>query len=355
MLSRRVDRIPEVTEVLDSDYLLMASGNVFKKINKANLGVGGAGEGLYSSWILRDGTVSPYSANSGDRLLIDSNNDIDIYLPSDPAFGDEITLLKASEHNVSIKGSDGGRFLFKGLTEELKLSAQYKEEKLVYLDSETGWISNDFQTILDPYRRNVKLMLYGEESSGNYVDSSGNWTIDTFGSVPRSSSVKKFGTQSIDFSANDFSNYLRTSTDFVTLGVSDFTIDFWCYPLSFASSFSICGQSDTGWVIGNFGGQLAFWRNGHFAYGMGEALPLNQWSHFAVTRKAETIYLFLNGSLKRTYSIGSRELPAGKLYLGKTIHASQKFHGYLDNFRFTDVAKWTSTTYELPTELTSEL
>jgi hypothetical protein len=155
-----------------------------------------------------------------------------------------------------------------------------------------------------------------------------------------------------DTSVNGGSAYFDGTGDYLTvadnaaleLGSSDFTIEAWVYPTS-ASANSIITKRVNNSVYGGYGlfltsNTLAFVADndasGDWAIAMvsGSAVPLNVWSHVAVTRNGSTWTTWVNGVQSQTVtsSITIND-QATSLAVGAISDGSATFFGYISNAR----------------------
>ena len=94
------------------------------------------------------------------------------------------------------------------------------------------------------------------------------------------------------------SQYISTpaSSEFA-FGTGDFTVECWLNPLAQTGVNIIQSSASNSWGLITFGSQIGWQQNaGNFGSGVG-TVPLNTWSHIAVTRSSGTLRRFLNGVL----------------------------------------------------------
>jgi hypothetical protein len=74
------------------------------------------------------------------------------------------------------------------------------------------------------------------------------------------------------------------------------------------------------------------------------SVDLNTWNHFAFVRKGDTFYGFKNGTLTSTAKSSLAIYGLGNIFLGKRNFNDNDyfFRGYLDEFRISKIARWTS-------------
>lgn len=186
---------------------------------------------------------------------------------------------------------------------------------------------------------------------GSVVDSSAyGKTVTNAGAVTVSSTVAKFGQQSLYFNGTATS-YLSTpwSTDY-DVGSDNFCIDFWMNPAATANNTGIFFMSGD-FHIGSY-----FNASNKLAFGLSSngtswtvlattatSIVTNTWTHVACVRHGNTVYIYLNGkqdvSTACTIKVITR---ADNLYIGMMFNGSGKYTGYIQEFRISNYARFTS-------------
>lgn len=197
--------------------------------------------------------------------------------------------------------------------------------------------------------QNTVSLLHFEDG---IKDESGKvWTAQNGATI--SNAQSKFGGSSLYL--NGINQYLTTlnSSDF-DFGSNDFTIDWWEYRTS--SSAAVCvynrNLATTSYAAIKVGhaesnGQIVVYMsstgsNADIANGksMGTVI-LNVWTHYAVSRNGNNFYTFQNGILQNTWTstLSIASSPNGSV-IGKNDNLY--FNGYIDEFRISKIARWTT-------------
>ena len=237
-----------------------------------------------------------------------------------------------------------------------------QEVGLILLKSTS--LSGDWNT----YHRslNGSLKLNSTEQQSSILDTA----ITTIGaSATLSSTVKKFGTSSWQFTGNADS-YLEVAASTANKLTSNtaFTIECWINPSStqtaaYPGIFDIAfpGQSDFRLFTNHGSYPNKYYLNTNQGDVIGTAtISYNTWSHVAVVYNANTLKVYINGTLDITLATSSDFIPYSSPTLiigGANWNSNTKFTGYIDDFRITKgVARYTSnftpTTTEFPFDST---
>jgi hypothetical protein len=186
-------------------------------------------------------------------------------------------------------------------------------------------------------------------------DACGNtWTA--YGGAAISNSQSEFGNNSLYLSGSG--QYLTTSS-LTGFGTSDWTIDFWMYPITNSNInalFCSAGQSSPYWTYTLYSFQIVFSDSTHMnlVYTSGIANPIsllefsitqNVMQHIAFVRNGINLLAFVDGKLVASKAIdATMQFNSDGVYvLGKQdIRNMFYFNGYIDEFRISNTARWTS-------------
>jgi hypothetical protein len=193
------------------------------------------------------------------------------------------------------------------------------------------------------YDENTILLLHGED----IIDSSMYGNAITNNGVTALADKSKFGGKSLYF---DGVSYLT-----VPLAVNgDFTADFWAYTASFATD---CPTPFSMPIGSNRGVFVYLMSDTTYLCDMSPNLISSQcaqvaagaWHHYAVVRNGTTMSLFIDGEKKT--SIAGVTTINDTIVLGclPSAASASYFNGYIDEFRVSDIARWTSN-FTPPTE-----
>lgn len=180
-------------------------------------------------------------------------------------------------------------------------------------------------------------------------DQSAKVNLNSWVNAAVSSVQKKFGTGSLYFDGSSHFQYTEQTSTFI--GTGDFTVEFWAYKTvngiarPFSSTSSIFIQD------GNFSQLRLFWSNPEtLITSFGSQIPLNTWTHIAVTRQGNTFRMYVNGTLSATATSSLTTASSAEGYIGGLGAAfGEFFNGYIDELRVTKgVARYTTATFPVP-------
>lgn len=198
---------------------------------------------------------------------------------------------------------------------------------------------------------NTLLLLHGDSLSDSSIY--GRTIINS--GVTISTTQSKFNGKSMYF---DGSSYLQVEN--LIKSNSTFTIDCWVYPtVNKANTVWSHGGSNTSAVTGGVvdmytDGQAIYYCSGFLI--QGGSYSLNTWHHLALIGDGASIKLYLNGTLVGTHT-GSYNFSSQVETIGANDSAigSENFQGYIDEFRISNVVRWTSNFTPPSSAYTSEI
>lgn len=208
---------------------------------------------------------------------------------------------------------------------------------------------------LSPYAKpaepapQASLLLHFD---GNFNDSSSNaLTVTAYGDATVSPTQKRFGGSSLYVPETGGGALIPFHEDF-NFGSGDFTVECWYYPLSITQNAQLvqglptCSSTNEWFMQLNAENSSPSVRFGIGRHCVGlvasaeVSVSLNEWHHFAVSRKAGVVRAFKDGMMIASvndaapFNVGGSDLLIGE-YLPTTNTYSDTPHGYIDDVRIT--------------------
>lgn len=203
----------------------------------------------------------------------------------------------------------------------------------------------------DPYWDNVVLLSHfdGANQSTTFIDEKGHALNPSY-SPSLYTNNKMFGTASLGLNIDgQLASISAGNSDHWAFRTNDFTIEFWFKPTSSFYNYATILSTRTGantssWSIGyQAAAQLLFYAGSEIIRDTG-TMALNQWYHFAITRKDGVIRGFKNGVMFAQANC-TYDFTATALSIGRDMFGEQTT-GYIDELRITNgVARYTNNFY----------
>lgn len=231
------------------------------------------------------------------------------------------------------------------------INAELEVTHLSLKNVDTAYIQVSGQTKVYPKVENIggndantELLIHSDTNgSTNFVDSSSNTiAITNNTSMVHSIASQKFGDTSLFC---DTTNYLTIPSNAnLTFGTGDFTIDFWLNP---SPNGGVILDNRADQSLGS--GRFVFFNQTGNLYSLGDgsgnltgvSIPIGTWNHIAIVRNNSNTGLYLNGVQQFTNG-DSANYDQQTWYIGANNNTGQGFLGYLDEFRVSSTARWTS-------------
>lgn len=190
-----------------------------------------------------------------------------------------------------------------------------------------------------PDKHTVLLLHF----DGNVKDETGRHSITTHNTSY--SSDAKFG-QSISFGSGNSYISIPYSPELLPQPGKEFTVDFWVKTNGVTQMISLFGNPSDGTFNGMQLGLGSDRLNFYYYNGGEKAIILSSMSqgslnHIALTFKDDSFYFFKNGGLLKTISMNFQNAQ-NPLIIGKCRDIIAGLNGYIDEYRISNIARWTS-------------
>lgn len=223
---------------------------------------------------------------------------------------------------------------------------------------------------LDPYFKNVSMLLNGDGTNGaqnnTFVDSStNNFSITRNGNTTQGSFSPYVGAGCWSTFFNGSSGMQYNATGRITVSsTATFTIESWVYLTATPSSTGPIladGQPNTATTYWSFeinssrNLQFFWYISGNVFCTSTGTVPLNTWTHVAVSVSSGAIKLFINGVLQSTTGTSTLGSPGSTSYLQSGCKGSPVNYltAYVSNLRISNTALYSVTFTPSTTPLTA--
>jgi len=200
---------------------------------------------------------------------------------------------------------------------------------------------------------NTKLSL--NMADGQAIDSAAQNNLTLYGNANTSTDQAKFGTASLHLDGSgDYVNVLPSGRG----NIYNYTVEQWLYP---TRNYSGSGNFDRIWASGTAlnnsvmlhldnttAPKIVLRSNDSIIWTSSVSISLNAWTHVAVSCDANGTRLYIAGTERATSStvVNLRNLAFN---IGTSTTSAGFFQGYIDDFRISDFARYTSN-FTAPTE-----
>jgi hypothetical protein len=256
--------------------------------------------------------------------------------------------VATSGRNLRI-GDNGNSQNINGYIDDFRIS-QFARYVSTFTPPTAALPTTASSTVADPYYNYTSLLLHmdGTNASTSFVDSGPNaLAVTVNGDAKISTSQSKFGGASAYFDGTGDYLIAPSGTQF-NYGTGDFTWEFWFNATSLPSTNYMLDHSTSGngGTIHYYNGILRYYNTtvgtGSVLYtaGFGSAVA-GSWYHLAASRSNGTTRLFKDGVLITSAS-DAHNYPANRVVIGASGAITVPFNGYIDDFRISKYARYTS-------------
>ena len=201
---------------------------------------------------------------------------------------------------------------------------------------------------------NTKLLLNFTNAAA--FDQTGKTNVSTVGNAQLDTSVKKFGTASLELDGTG--DYIK-APEGTQLSPNNGPFTYECFVYPKGSGYG--GIFDTrtnnpgadGIVVFHNGTSIEiYWGASNTSFTVTSAVTLNQWQHFALTRdSSNNVRAFVNGTQAGSTQTSNTNFNSnsGRLVIGAQQAFAYPLDGFIDEFRITFKARYTSN-FTAPTK-----
>jgi len=207
----------------------------------------------------------------------------------------------------------------------------------------------------DSYTKSL-LHFNGADAGVIFTDEVGADKVWTpVGTAQLDTAQQKFGSASGLFDGNSDGIWIDDGTAW-NLGALNFTMDFWVRSTQTTQYATLLsrqiGAYGTGsWTIltsSTGAGDVAFWAREYSAGSpmlvtAGSLFNTGSWVHIALVRYANDWTLYVDGISKATRNTATTiTVATARTYIGMDGNYGRYFNGWIDEFRFSKIARWTA-------------
>jgi hypothetical protein len=237
------------------------------------------------------------------------------------------------------------------------------------IDSRTGtWAVGNTVSYYDTDGTTVMASGTIASIDGNYVNLTGKnvgfetitdragKTVYAQGNAKLATAIKKFGTSSLALDGTGDYATLASQPDFIF--ASALTAEAWYYPTSVTGThnlFSIGSETTGRYVVILDGNTLKGNLYGSSVVTFGGTFVTNTWYHIAIVRSGTTITAYVNGTALVTTDTVSGTIGDGEFKIGADASGNSPFAGYIDDFKVSNIARYTGSFTAPTSALTGDL
>jgi hypothetical protein len=187
-------------------------------------------------------------------------------------------------------------------------------------------------------------------TNAGIFDNTGKNNLETVGDAQIDTSVKKYGTGSIEFDGTGDYLFLSATSDLV-MGTGDFTIEMWVYYAGASYSgtqFLIDQRNTTSQIAIAFlfnDENLELYVDGLERISNAVHAAVQTWQHIALVRSSGTTTIYVDGTASGSTYSDTNNYVAPQTYIGSrhALASDTQLNGYIDDLRITKgVARYTA-------------
>jgi hypothetical protein len=214
--------------------------------------------------------------------------------------------------------------------------------------------SSGYTIPLAPITAHANTKFLTNFTNAEIIDSTMKSNLETVDAAQIDTSVKKFGTGSIQFDGTN-DKLVIPHQEIHQLGTGEFTVELFVYFTSTDQRQGFFGN-DQGWYFQIYDGELEFALSVSAVIERSFSHSINQWYHLAATRDSSNdIRLFIDGTQQGAVVNSTADLrhASNDFHIGNIGPATSRLFkgGYMDEIRITKgVARYTGSSFTVPTK-----
>lgn len=185
----------------------------------------------------------------------------------------------------------------------------------------------------------TSLLLNG--TNGGIVDQTGKINTETVADSKISTAISSKGSMYFDGTGD----YLTIPANInLAFGTGDFTAEFWIYKAASGTAAILDCTGVGGFGINIQNTTIVPFASNSIGYSVTGTVPLNTWTHVAVSRKGSSLRTFMDGVLLSTQTVTYNFTSPGPLNIGRNPTTNSEYlNGYINDLRLTKgIARYTA-------------
>ena len=245
----------------------------------------------------------------------------------------------------------GGSYSHEGKLDacRITLAARYTAN---FTPPMSPFLAGGQEATFDPFWDRTVLLIQGGTVGGNAVDLTGKGTVNKVLNASVSNTVRRFGDSSLKIPGD--ASYFSVANDDgrFDFNSTDFTVEGWLYLTAANGSNQVFGRGSASTYGGykvmldqrrprifiSVAGATSWTATGSVT---GSEIPLNVWTHIALTRQGSMMRLYINGVFLAQMTVSTLTTSAIPFTIGASNLGNEPTPGYIDSVRVTRGCRYT--------------
>src|SRR6266550_1806832 len=296
--------------------------------------------------------IDPNLANVANRGLVNNINGFDI-----------IFVNSAESGSLSFEIESYDPVLGEIVMWVNIATVSHTVDTVFYMYFGNASISTSQEAVTSVWDSNFKLVMHAYDNAASTLVNDSTSNANDGASQQNTNALTVSGQIGRSLSYNGTSDYVNVPNAASLDTVTTLTYSFWINPsafnqASFASAFGSYGATIidrnedggmNGYIIGiDTTGRLWWWPAGSQDKFSTATIPLNQWTHVAVTYSSSTVIMYINGVQDSSQSSVTPQAVTNPLRIGGKAWITGFFQGDIDEVHYSNIVRtpgWLGTEY----------